>query len=70
MVTNFLTCSNVLSWIKYILILINISLRFGLIDNIEALVQIMASRSPCYEALSEPMMLSLCDQCGSVGPRH
>ena len=41
---------------------INISLKFvpkGLINNIPALVQIMAWRRPCDKPLSEPMMFNL-----------
>ena len=47
---------------KNISILINISLRFvpkGPVNNISALVQIMAWHWPDYNPLSEPMMLSL-----------
>ena len=38
---------------------INISLKFVPINNIQALVQIMAWRRPGDKALSEPMMVSL-----------
>ena len=42
------------------LISINIALKFipkGLIDNIPALVQVMAGRRPGDKPLSEPMMI-------------
>ena len=44
-----------------VIILIKISLKFvpkGPINNIPALVQIMAWRHPCDKPLSEPMMIS------------
>ena len=53
------TFSNAFSWIK---IAIQISLRFvpeGPINNISALVQIMAWRRPDDKPLSEPMIVSL-----------
>ena len=50
---------------------IKISLNFVLrcpINNIAALVQIMALRLPCNKPLSEPMMISLVtDACASFG---
>ena len=56
------TCSNTFSWIKKVWISIKISLNFDLkdpINNIPALVQIMAWRRPGDKPLSELMMHSL-----------
>ena len=54
---------NAFSWLKFnVRISITISLKFvpkGLINNIRALVQIMAWRRPGDMPLSEPMMVSL-----------
>ena len=54
--------SNTFSWIKSIQISIKISLKFVPkipINNIPALVQIMARRRPGAKPLSEPMLVSL-----------
>ena len=57
------TLSNALSWMKMLeWIAIKISLKFvhkGPINNIPALVQIMAWRRPGYKPLSEPIVGSL-----------
>ena len=58
--------------IQNIWILINVSLRFvprGPIDNIPALVQIMAWRQPGDKPLSEPMMVSLLTHICITGPQ-
>ena len=51
---------------------IKMSLKFvlgGPINNVPALVQIMAWRRPCDEPLSEPMMISLLTHNGVTRPR-
>ena len=56
------TFSNAFSWMKNAWISLKISLKFVpnvRIDNIPALVQIMAWRRPGEKPLSEPMMVSL-----------
>ena len=56
------TFSSTFSWMKMFEFRLKISLKFvvkGLIDNILALVQIMAWRRPGDKPLSEPMMFSL-----------
>ena len=56
------TLSNAFLWMKMLEFLIEMSLKFvpkGPINNIPALVQIMACRRPGDKPLSEPMMVCL-----------
>ena len=56
------TVSNAFSWMKMCKISIKIYLKFvpgGPINNIPALVQIMAKLRPGYKPLSEPMVIRL-----------
>ena len=62
---------NVFPWMKMLSISIKISMKFvpeGLINNIPALVQIMAWRRPGDKPLSELMMISLLMQICVIRP--
>ena len=64
MAAIFQTFSNALLWMKKIWILIKISLKFvlkGPINNIQALVQIMAWHQPGNKPLSEAVMTQFTD---------
>ena len=64
--------SNEFSWMKNVWISIRISLKFvpmGPINNIPALVQIMAWRRPSSKPLSEPMMVNLLAHISVLRPQ-
>ena len=66
------TFSNGFSWMKMYEFFIKISLKFvskGLVNNIPALVQIMACRRPGDKPLSEPMMVRLLTQICVARPQ-